>query len=237
MRHTVLLAGCATLLLGGCMGQTALHSTKDLRVVDAQTLPPPTRADTTSESQVYAIGPFDELDITVFNLREAGQKVRVDAGGNIALPLAGTLHAAGRSPQELSAEIEAALRRNYVRNPQVAVNVTDIVSQTATVDGEVKKPGNYPVIGTTSLLRIVAQAEGTTQYAKLSQVVVFRTVNGERLAALYDMRAIRNGLYADPDVYARDVVVVGDSPARRLFTDIIGASALVTTPLIILLTR
>jgi polysaccharide export outer membrane protein len=64
--------------------------------------------------------------------------------------------------------------------------------------------------------------------------VVFRTVGGKQMAALYNIEGIRRGNYPDPEVFANDVVVVGDSPARRLFKDLVGASALITTPLILL---
>jgi polysaccharide export outer membrane protein len=238
MKKPLMMFGGLTLLsLGGCIGTRPLQSSDGLRVVDAQSLQPPSRADLTVKSDAYTIGALDELDITVLGLPEISRKVRVDAAGNVALPIAGTVSAVGLTPAELTANLEAALRRGYVRYPQVAVNVTDIVSQTATIDGEVKKPGNYPVVGDSTLLRFIAQAEGATQYARLSDVVVFRTVNGQKMAALYNVKAIRNGAYQDPQVYPHDVIVVGDSPARRLFNDIVGAGSLISTPLVILLTR
>ncbi|WP_196782026.1 hypothetical protein, partial [Salmonella enterica] len=72
-----------------------------------------------------------------------------------------------------------------------------------------------------TLMRAVATAKGTTEFAKLDDVVIFRTVNGQKMAALYNLKAIRQGAYDDPEVFANDVVVVGDSPARRLFKDIL----------------
>jgi polysaccharide export outer membrane protein len=98
----------------------------------------------------------------------------------------------------------------------------------------VKKPGSYPVIGKMTLIKAVAQAEGTAQFASLKDVVVFRTVDGKRYAGLYNLSAIRKGIYEDPEIFANDVVVVGDSPGRRLFQDLLQASPLLTTPLIIL---
>ncbi|MBC7042118.1 polysaccharide export protein, partial [Salmonella enterica subsp. enterica serovar Enteritidis] len=79
----------------------------------------------------------------------------------------------------------------------------------------------YPVNGRMTLMRAVATAKGTTEFAKLDDVVIFRTVNGQKMAALYNLKAIRQGAYDDPEVFANDVVVVGDSPARRLFKDIL----------------
>jgi polysaccharide export outer membrane protein len=59
-------------------------------------------------------------------------------------------------------------------------------------------------------------------------------VNGQRMAALYSLRAIRRGTYEDPEVFANDLVIVGDSQARRIFRDILSASPLISTPIIAL---
>jgi polysaccharide export outer membrane protein len=55
------------------------------------------------------------------------------------------------------------------------------------------------------------------------------------MAGLYNIDAIRRGAYADPAIYANDVVVVGDSPARRRFRDLVGVAPLLAAPLIALL--
>ena len=115
--------------------------------------------------------------------------------------------------------------------------VKEGVSQRVTVGGEVKQPGQYPIIGRMSLLRAMALAQGTTEFSKLNDVVIFRTVNGQRLAALYDLNAIRHGAYADPELYAGDVVLVGDSQSRRIFKDVLQALPVVLSPLIIALDR
>ena len=60
-------------------------------------------------------------------------------------------------------------------------------------------------------------------------------VNGQKMATLYNLQAISRGAYADPRIYANDTVVVGDSKARRLFDDIVGAATLISTPLTVFL--
>jgi polysaccharide export outer membrane protein len=122
-----------------------------------------------------------------------------------------------------------------VRNPDVTVSVKEVSSQNYTIDGEVVTPGLYPVVGKMSLMRAVASARGSTEFAKLEDVVVFRTVNGQRMAALYDLKQIRRGVYNDPDIYANDVIVVGNSQARRIFKDFIQVSPLLAGPLIAIL--
>ena len=66
-------------------------------------------------------------------------------------------------------------------------------------------------------------------------MVIFREVDGQRFAGLYNLKGIRRGNYPDPEVYANDVILVGDSPGRRLFKDVIQAAPLFTTPLIVAL--
>lgn len=232
----IVLPLVALSLLAGCAGPGALGGASNITVLQGSELPAPERSDLLSESRPYLIGAFDKLMIDVFGIEELSEKeVQTDASGRISFPLAGVIEAAGRTPAEVEEEIEARLRSRYVRDPQVTVNLKETVSQVITVDGQVKKPGLYPVIGKMTLMRAVATAEGTAEFAKLDDVVIFRTVNGQQLAALYNLKAIRRGSYSDPEVFANDVVVVGDSQARRLFRDALQVVPLLTTPLIIAL--
>jgi polysaccharide export outer membrane protein len=71
----------------------------------------------------------------------------------------------------------------------------------------------------------------------MDDVVVFRTVEGKPLAALYNLGAIRRGLYPDPKIFANDVIIVGDSNARRMFQKFLQVVPLLSTPLILGLER
>jgi polysaccharide export outer membrane protein len=227
----------------GCSGPPALGSRPGTTSLPANVsvpkdgvLPAPERADLFEQNRPYLIGPFDKLVIDVFGIEDLSEKeVQTDASGRISFPLAGIIEAAGKTPAEIEDEIEGRLRGRYVRDPQVTVNLKETVSQVITVDGQVKEPGLYPVIGRMTLMRAVATAKGVDEFAKLDDVVIFRTVQGQKLAALYNLRAIRRGNYDDPEVFANDIVVVGDSQARRLFRDALQVIPLLTTPLIIAL--
>ena len=228
----------ASTVLASC-GSTQLANTgtaSDVKVVDSAILPEPTRVDLFEQNRPYLIGPFDKLVIDVFGIEELSkQEVQTDAGGRISFPLAGIMEAAGKTPGELEEEIESRLRGQYVRDPQVTVNLKETVSQVITIDGQVREPGLYPVIGKMTLMRAVAVAKGTGEFAKLDDVVIFRTVNGQKMAALYNLKSIRRGYYNDPEVFANDVVIVGDSPARRLFKDALQVAPALLTPLIYIL--
>ena len=233
MRLWLLLA-CVGALSAGC-SDPQFVGRPELQVVDASALPPPTRGDLAAPDRAVVVGPGDELVVDVYGLAEASRTVTVDAAGQIALPIAGTIMATGRTPADLASDIEQRLRARHVRDPEVTVNLSEIVSQTVTIEGEVREPGLYPVTGRTTLLRTIARAKGLSELARPSHVVVFRTVGNQSMAALYDVRAIRLGANPDPEIYANDVVSVGDSPSRRIFRDFLQGGGILTAPIVALL--
>lgn len=234
-----LFAAMSYVALSACAGQkfapAGTSTPGGAQVVEGSELPPPTSGDLISMDRPYYLGPFDKLQIDVFGIQDLSkQEVQVDASGRLSFPLIGVVEAAGKTPGQLGELIASKLRGRFIRDPQVTVNLKETISQVITVDGEVKEPGLYPVVGRMTLMRAVATAKGTTEFARLNSVAVFRTVKGQQMAAVYNLRAIREGRYSDPEVFASDVVVVGDSQVRRIFKDVLNAAPLLTTPLIIL---
>ncbi|MDH4742999.1 polysaccharide export protein [Sphingomonas sp. CBMAI 2297] len=226
---------CA-LALAACVDHRVYGSDPAIKLSDQQGLPAPQDADLYGSARPYLIGPFDKLTIKVFGVQDMDMRIQADASGRISFPLAGVIQASGQTPDQVAKAIEGRLR-GYVRNPQVSVNLEETVSQVFTVDGEVREPGLYPVVGRMTLLRAIATAKGTGEYARLDDVIVFRTVGGQRMAGIYNLRAIRLGNYADPEIYPGDIVVVGDSKARRIFKDVLLATPAILTPLIYILAR
>ena len=226
------------LILSACAGREPLQSTPRLTVVQGETtLPAPDRRDLTASDRPSLIGPLDTIQVDVFNVPELSREMQVDASGRISMPLIGTIDARGKTASELANAVEAALRDRYVRNPDVTVNIRSSVSQVVTIDGQVVEPGLYPVTNQMTLLRAVASAKGLGEFAKQDDVVILRTVDGRKMAGLYNIDAIRRGAYDDPPIYANDVVVVGDSPQRRLFRDFVSLAPLLAAPLIAVFQR
>ncbi len=232
MRASIMCIGVVALTLSGCAGER-LVGRSDLQVVQNTTLPAPDVQDLIQQRRAYVVGPYDTIDVNVYGVPELSRTVGIDASGAMTLPLIGEMNAAGLGTSELSRIIAGKLRR-YVRDPQVTVTASK-VSQSFTVDGQVKTPGQYPIAGPMTLMRSVARAEGVTDYADTNYVVVFRQVKGKQMAALYDLRAIRQGIYADPEIYANDIVYVGESAGRRLFQAAIQGGTLLSAPLIAIL--
>lgn len=198
-------------------------------------MPPPNRRDLVAADRPALIGPLDTIEVDVVNVPSLSREMQVDASGRVAMPLAGTIEVSGYTAEEISRTIEQALRRRYVRNPEVIVNIKSSVSQVVTVDGQVTEPGLYPVTNQMTLMKVIASAKGMTEFARQEDVVILRTVEGQRMAGLYNIAQIRSGAYDDPLVYANDVIIVGDSPQRRLFRDLVSVSPLIAAPLIAIL--
>lgn len=222
--------------LAGCASAPPLGGDPGIAVVSASELPPPRAGDGTYGARPYLVGPFDKLKIDVFGIDDLSKReIQIDASGRASFPLVGSFEAAGKTPRQIEELLEAALSGRYVRDPQVTVNLEETVSQVVTVDGQVREPGLYPVIGRMTLMQGVATARGLTEFARIDDVVIFREAGGQRYAALYNLGAIRRGAYPDPEIHAGDIVVVGDSNSRRLFRDILAATPLLTAPIIALL--
>jgi len=215
------LAAAAILLGSGC---SSIHSTLPSGDAAYQIMPP--KSADSAERADYKIGPLDVLSVNVFQEPDLSFKeLQVDASGNVLFPLIGDVRASGKSARDLSREIGERLS-GYLVNPQVSVVVASSVSQQVTVEGNVTQPGIYDIAGTTTLLQALAQAKSPTRVAKLDQVVIFRTVNGQRLGAVFDVRKIRVGVAPDPQLQGGDVVVVGFSAVKGAFRDFLTSAPL-----------
>lgn len=231
-----LVAVSCAFALAACASDRAVYGgAQDLEMVKTDSLPTPSVADMQASDRPYRVGPFDKLTIDVFGSEELSNKeVQVDASGRITFPLIGTIAVAGSTPGEISTKMQDLLRGRYIRDPQVSVNLKEIVSQTLTIGGEVKKPGVYPIVGRMTLMTAIASAQGWTDISRKGEVVVFRTVNGKNYAAVYNVKAIERGNYSDPELFSSDVVMVGESQSRKIWKDFLGTSPLIA-PIIYLI--
>jgi polysaccharide export outer membrane protein len=221
----------AVALLSGCLSARIDEST-----VEQANANPPTQpvsgglpAVPVMGSTDYRVGPLDVLDVEVFGVPDLTKSVRVSVGGEITMPLIGTVPAAGKTVGELQAEIAERLKAGYLENPQVTVFVKEYKSQRVTVEGAVKEPGIISLTDRTSLLQIIAMSKGLDELANPAGIVIYRNIDGRRYAAKFDIREIRAGRLVDPEVLGNDIVVVDFSGARSNMKDL-----LYTIPLVAL---
>lgn len=171
----------------------------------------------------YKISPLDKIDITVFQVKDLSvEDVQVDSSGRILLPLIGTVMASGRTATQLADDIADQLRGRFLQSPQVSVRVREAANQKVTVDGAVVQPGVYQITTSTTLLQAVAMARGPDKdYANLKRVLVFRTIDGTRQAAVFNLQDIRSGKAPDPAILANDVIVVDGSNVKGAWREIL----------------
>lgn len=178
-------------------------------------------------SRIYRIGPSDVVTIAVFRAPEISGEQRVDDAGNISMPLIGAVHAQGNTTTELATVLRDRLGKRFYVNPDVAVTLKESPASRITVDGAVQAPGLYPIAGPATLVQAVALARGASEDANLRRVVVFRTIEGRRMAAAFDLAAIRNGTQPDPQVYRSDIIIVDGSKVSRIWRNILQALPIV----------
>ena len=151
-------------------------------------------------------------------------EVSVNAAGTFNYPFVGEVAAAGKTPIELSRELEAGLGTRFIRNPQVVVGVVSSAAQRVTVDGQVVEPGVYEIAGTSSLVEAIARAKGLQFTGVDDEVIVFRNIDGQRFGAVFDLKQIREGKAPDPEILGGDRIVVGYSAVRGAYQDFLRAA-------------
>ena len=211
---SVALAACSLSGSGGGPNNVPLNPT---------TFGKPDEPAVAKEAVSQRIGVGDKLAITVFQVPDLSGDFQVDGAGNVAMPLIGSVPAQGKTADEFAQFLQSRLGATYLRDPNVRVAIAAATQQTFTVDGSVRSPGVFKVEGPTTLMKAVASANGLTEDADSSRVVVFRQINGQRNAAAFNLAAIRRGNAEDPPIYGNDIVVVDGSRARAIYKDLLTA--------------
>ena len=161
----------------------------------------------------YRIGVDDEVKVSVWQNPGLDVSVPVRPDGRISVPLVGDVEAGGRTPEEVSGEIQEKLK-TFVRDPQVTVIVTQLRSHEylsrVRVTGAVHAPVSVPYRQGMTVLDAVLAAGGTTEFAAADRTELYRK-EGERTTA-YAVRLdriLKNGeLTTNYPVQPGDVITV-----------------------------
>ena len=186
----VLVALLSAVVVSGCANKLA---------------PPPSVSSSTSE---YRIGPGDALSIFVWQNKELSTEVPVRPDGKISLPLVNDLVAAGKTPTELSTDIQDQLKK-YVNNPLVTVIVHSFVgpySQQVRVVGEAQKPRSLNYRDRMTVLDVMIEVGGLTPLAAGDRATLVRIVGGKQ--ASFGLRL--DDLLKDGDMTANAPLAPGD---------------------------
>lgn len=175
----------------------------------------------------YKIAPMDTVTVKVYQADSISGDYTVDLAGHISLPLVGEVEAANLTTAQLDDRLTQLLGQKYYEHPDVSVAIKESTAHSVTVDGAVNQAGQYPMAGSMSLLQAIALAHGTSDDANARRVAVFRTIDGQRQAAAFDLTAIRRGEAKDPQIYAGDIVVVDGSKIKEVEKQLLPAIPLI----------
>ncbi len=171
----------------------------------------------------YRIQVGDQIDVKFYFNPDLNEHLVVRPDGMISLQLVPEIKAAGLTPKQLT----ETLKREYSRElakPELTVIMRSFSAQRVFVGGEVGKPGEKPIVGKITVLQAVAMAEGFTDSAKTTEVVVIRRREDARpLVIPVNVKAAISGadLSQDLALMPYDVVYVPRSglAMANLFVD------------------
>lgn len=155
------------LLLGMALGVAACGSRPTL---------PPADDRAPGDTSRYIMGPGDQVSVFVYRAPELSADLPVRPDGRISLPLVPDIQVAGRTPSELSRDVEERLKR-YVREPNVTVMVRSFVgmpNQQIRVIGEAAQPMSMPYREGLSLMDVMIGSRGLTRYAAGNRAEIIR---------------------------------------------------------------
>lgn len=158
----------------------------------------------------YRIGPGDVLEINVWKepqLSVGAAVVRSD--GRISLPLVKEVDALGLTPGELEQVLSDKFSR-FLEVPEVTVIVKEVHSEKVYVIGGVKKPGSVDLYSQLTVLQVLAEAGGLTEYAKKGGIFVLRKNGDKQVRLHFDYNAQLKGKPGKPEIVLQpgDTVVV-----------------------------
>ena len=140
----------------------------------------------------YKIGAQDLLEITVFELPELNQTVRVSEDGSISIPLLGRVDIEGFTKDDLEKKLALLLEEKYLKKARVTIFIREYQSQRAAIIGAVTKPGIYELIGRMTVLQLISKAGGLTDRASNEMFVLREASNGVRTRIAIDLDDLIN---------------------------------------------
>ena len=153
-----LLFGFSLLALGCSSDEIMQPTTEDEQAILAAAVAP------------HRLQTGEKIRVTVYGEQGLSGEYQIDPSGFVALPLAGTMQAAGLTQKELEQRLTEQLSSEYLKSPKVTVSIVEF--RPFYILGEVEKPGAYPYTGGLNVLSAVAIAGGTTYRANRSKIYI-----------------------------------------------------------------
>jgi polysaccharide biosynthesis/export protein len=157
----------------------------------------------------YMLQPGDVLQVAVWKETDLTSEVLIRPDGGISFPLAGDLHAAGRTVAELTAMLEKRVRK-LEPDAVVTVMVKAAVGNRVYVIGKVARPGDFPLNRPTDVMQALSLAGGATPFADSNGIRILRRSGERQVAISFRYSDVERGRKLDQNILLQsgDTVVV-----------------------------
>lgn len=166
------------------------------------------------------LGPGDLVEVNVYNVPELNTKARVSNDGDLYLPLIDYVHVADLRIEEAQKLIEKRLDDGgFVKNPHVAIFISDYTSQGITLLGEVGRPGIYPIVGDRRLFDLFSSAGGLTERASRTATITHRNLP-DKMETIHLARNLTDKPESNVEVRPGDTIEVQRAPIIYIVGDV-----------------
>ena len=190
---------------------------------DAATFAAPDAPQVATLESGYRIAPMDTVSVKVFRMPDLSGDYQVDLTGQISMPLIGEVRAVDMTTAQLDDTLTKRFGEKYLENPDISVGIKESARRSITVYGAVKNAGAFAATRELTLMQAVALAGGLGEAANARRVAVFRTIDGRRQAAAFDLVNIRRGENPDPKIYPGDIIVVDGDGVKAAYRQILSS--------------
>lgn len=162
-----------------------------------------------ASDRAYRIGPGDVLEISVWKDPNLSRNVVVPPDGIIAFPLIEAINVNGLAVADLRRIVTQKLSE-FVPDATVTVILVEINSLKAYVIGKVNNPGEFPINMETSVMQILAKAEGLNPFASKGGIKILRHKDNKIVKIPFDYGEVEKGKHLEQNIFLQsgDVVVV-----------------------------
>lgn len=182
---------------------------------DAAASPAPAEAATSAQEaapasrDAYIVQPGDVLSIDVWKEKDLLREVMVRPDGGLNFPLIGDVVAAGKTIEQLKADIATKLSR-YIPDPVVNVAIKQAQGYKIYVVGKVNKPGEFYANRNVDVMQALSMAGGPNPYASVNKIKIIRRINGEQKTFIFKYSRVEKGEDLEQNIVLQggDVVVV-----------------------------
>jgi len=158
------------------------------------------------DDKTFVLGAEDQIYVFVYQAPEFTASHMIRPDGKITVNLVGDVQAAGLTPENLAKEIKGKVKA-FLNDPDVTVSVTAVKSKKFFIQGEVNKPGEYPLIVPTRVLEALVNAGGFKDFANQKKITIIHSDNTRQF---FNYKDVIKGKHLEQNIYltSGDIIIV-----------------------------